>query len=208
MHHYQLDNLVCSSWDNNRQKTSSAAGRPCEELRSCHHHPFGWGWKRRVFSLCEKKYLGNTDPNKMAKYDYVTEILSYLPNQLFFRECVCPPFLCAVIHGGWTSALDPPLFPYFQSLFLLILLLSTPVSRTRLYPSRDRSIRLTKITVMSKLEWNRKDPSFFSTRCKSCLVRSSEDKRDGPSPVKRRMAQEVSEPHPHNSCGMISQHSA
>lgn len=69
---------------------------------------------------------------------------------------------------------------------------------------------MAKITVMSKLEWNRQDPFFFSTGCKSCLKPRArvcaEDKRDGPSPVKLEMAQEVSEPHPCNSCGMISQH--
>ena len=76
--------------------------------------------KRRVFS-------------KSGKFVWETLILIKWPNMLLkswvtyhirflFRECVCPPFLHAMIHRGGASALNPPLFLCFQSLFLLILL--------------------------------------------------------------------------------------
>lgn len=51
---------------------------------SSHHHPFGWCWKKACVFRMWKICLGNTDPNKMAKYDYVTEILGYLPHQVSF----------------------------------------------------------------------------------------------------------------------------
>lgn len=120
--------------------------------------------KTGMWQVC----LWSTYPNKLAQYNFATEIWEYLPQQSV-RECVPSLSLCCN-NGSWTSVLKPSL-----SIFSVPFLTHSPsfpgiFPASGSIPADPEASDLLKFWLWASME--QIGSVLFSTGHKPCLVRS------------------------------------